>query len=223
MKPSNSVGRTIGLLLFVQLMGLILPFVLLLPITTAEFLENAAEVASQIRVAVLLLFANGALTIGIAIVAFPALCEYGYRMALLLLVVSVTWFTMQAVDNVHLLSMLSLSERYAEGGASNAELFGVLAASARSSRVWAHYTELLVVETWFFVFYGALFRFAVVPRPLAGFGMLMVVLHAAGLTVPMFIGYGSVPALAISLAFSHLAVGGWLVARGFEPATPSTR
>ena len=218
MRPAKSVGRIIGMLLFVQLVGLILPFILLLPMTTAGFLENAAGVAFQIRVAVLLLFANSALTIGIAIAAFPVLREYGYRMALWLLVVSVIWFSMQAVDNTHILSMLSLSQRYAEGGASNAELFGALAASARSSRVWAHYTELLVVETWFFVFYGVLFRLSLVPRPLAGFGLLMVIVHAAAITLPMFIGYSSVPPLGVSLGLSHLALGSWLVAKGFDEA-----
>lgn len=216
MRPARSVGRIIGMLLFVQLVGLILPFILLMPITTAGFLENAAGLAFQIRVAVLLLFANGALTIGIAIAAFPVLRESGYKMALWFLAFSVIWFSMQAVDNAHILSMLSLSQRYAEGGASNAELFGALGALARSSRRWAHYTELLVIETWFFVFYGLLFRLSLVPRPLAGFGLIMVIVHAAGITWPMFIGYSSVPPLGVSLALSHLALGSWLVAKGFD-------
>jgi hypothetical protein len=203
-------------LLFVQLVGLTLPFILLLPITTAGFLENAAGVASRIRVAVLLLFANGALTIGIAVAAFPVLREHGNRMALWLLAASIIWFSMQAVDNAHILSMLSLSQRYTEGGASNAELFGALGALARSSRVWAHYTELLVIEAWFFVLYGLLFRLSLVPRALAGFGLIMVVAHAAGITMPMFIGYSSVPPLGVSLGLSHLALGSWLVAKGFD-------
>jgi hypothetical protein len=62
-----------GVLLFVQLVGLTLPFILLLPITTPDFLTAAAPAAGQIRAAVLLLFANGGLTIGIAIAAFPFL------------------------------------------------------------------------------------------------------------------------------------------------------
>lgn len=217
MRPAKSVGRIIGMLLFVQLVGLTLPFILLMPITTTGFLENAAGLAFQIRVAVLLLFANGALAIGIAIAAFPVLRD-GYRMALWFLALSVIWFSMQAVDNAHILSMLSLSQRYAEGGASNAELFGALGALARSSRRWAHYTELLVIDTWFFVFYGLLFRLALVPRPLAGFGLIMVIVHAAGITLPMFIGYSSVPPLGFSLALSHLALGSWLVAKGFDEA-----
>jgi hypothetical protein len=219
MTPAKSVGRTIGMLLFVQLVGLTLPFILLMPMTTtAGSLENAAGLAFQIRVAVLLLFANGALTIGIAIAAFPVVREYGYRMALWFLALSVIWFSMQAVDNAHILSMLSLSQRYAEEGASNPELFGALGALVRSSRGWAHYTELLVIDTWFFVFYGLLFRFSLVPRPLAGFGLVMVIVHAAGITLPRFIGYSSVPPLGFSLALSHLALGSWLIAKGFDEA-----
>jgi uncharacterized protein DUF4386 len=216
MTPAKRVGRIIGMLLFVQLVGLILPFILLMPITTAGFLDIAAGLAFQIRVAVLLLFANGALTIGIAIAAFPVLREHGYGMALWLLVVSVIWFAMQAVDNAHILSMLSLSQRHAEAGASNVELLGALGELARSARRWAHYTELLVVDTWFCVFYGVLFRLSLVPRPLAGFGLLMVMVHAAAITLPGFLGYGSVPSLAPSLALSHVALGSWLVAKGLD-------
>jgi hypothetical protein len=84
MRSAKSTGRLVGVLLFVQLAGLILPFVLLLPIVTSDFLENAAGVAFQIRVAMFHLFANGAVTIAIAIVAFPVLREYSLRAALLL-------------------------------------------------------------------------------------------------------------------------------------------
>jgi hypothetical protein len=216
MRSAKSTGRIIGLLLFVQLVGLTLAFILLMPITTSAFLENAAGIAFQIRVAVFLLFANGALTVGIAIAAFPVLREYSYRMALWLLAFSIIWFSMQAVDNIHILSMLSLSQQYAQGGASKAELFGALATALRSTRRWAHYTELLVIDSWFFVFYGLLFRLSLVPRALAGFGVIMVIIHATGITLPVFLGYSIVPLMAYSLALSYLAMGTWLVVKGFE-------
>jgi Domain of unknown function (DUF4386) len=216
MSPAKRVGRLIGTLLLVQLVGLILPFVLVLPITTADFMEHAPAAAPQIRLAVLLLFANGVLTLYVAISAYPLLREYGHRLALWLFAMSVLWLSMQAVDNAHIMSMLSLSQRYAELGAASPELLGTLAQLARSSRRWMHYTELLAIEGWFLVFYAVLFRCGLVPRPLAAFGMLMVLLHAAGITLPMFIGYGSMPQLAVSLGLSHLALAGWLVVRGFH-------
>jgi len=215
MKSAKSIGRVIGVMLFVQLIVLTLGFILVMPITTPGFLENAAGIAFQIRVAVFLLFANGALTIGIAIAAFPVFREYSYRMALWCVVLSVIWFSMQAVDNVHILSMLSLSQQYAEGGASNAELFGVLGAAVRSTRRWAHYTELLIIDTWFFVFYSLLFRFALVPRLLAGLGLILIIVHTIGITLPVFAGYSIVPLMAYSMALSYLALGTWLVVKGF--------
>jgi hypothetical protein len=216
MRSAKSTGRIVGVLLFVQLVVLALPFILLLPITTPDFLENAAGISSQIRVAVLLLFASSALTIGIAIAGFPVFREYSHRMALWFVAWSVIWFSVQAVDNINILSMLSLSQQYAQGGASSAELFGALAASVRSTRVWSHYTELLVIDAWFFVFYGLLFRFSLVPRALAGFALIMVVVHAAAISLPMFLGYGRVMVLAYSLTLSYLAVGTWLVVKGFD-------
>ncbi|MEP6707171.1 MAG: DUF4386 domain-containing protein [Pyrinomonadaceae bacterium] len=221
MKPTKSVSRLIGVLLFVQLAGLSLPFILLMPAVATGFLENAAGMAFQIKVAVFLLFANGALTIGIAIAAFAVFREHSYSMALWFLAFSIIWFSMQAVDNAHLLSMLSLSRQYAAGGAANAELFQTIGTAARSTRVWVHYTELLVIDTWFLLFYSLLFRFVLVPRALAGFGLIAVVLHTAGITLPMFLGYSSVMPMGFSLALSHLAVGTWLLVKGFKERVPS--
>lgn len=215
MRSAKSIGRIIGTLLFVQLAILTPGFILLLPVTTSAFLENAAGVSFQIKVAVFLLFANGALTIGIAIAAFPVFRDYSYRMALWFLAVSIIWFSMQAVDNIHILSMLSLSQQYAEGGATNAELFGALATAVRSTRRWSHYTELLVIDAWFFVLYITLFRFALVPRVLAGFGLIMIIIHTSGITLPVLAGYSNVPLMAYSMALSYLALGTWLVVKGF--------
>src|SRR5882724_6808951 len=118
MKSAKSPGRLIGVLLFLQLAGLIVPFVLLHPLTTGpqDFLANAAGASFQIRVAVFLLFANCALTIGISIAAWPLFRQYSERMALWLVAASVIMFALQAVDNAHILSMMSLSQRYVEGG-----------------------------------------------------------------------------------------------------------
>src|SRR5437773_3732266 len=225
MKSARSTGRLVGVLSFVQLAGLTLPFILLMPITNAGFLENAAGISFQIKVAIFHLFANGLVTIGIAIAAFPILREHSYRAALWLVVISIIWFSMQAVDNAHILSMLSLSQQYNDGGGTNPELYNMLASVVRGTRKWVHYTELLIIDTWFFIFYYLLYRYRLVPRLLAAFGILAVILHAAGIPLPVFFDYQGILPLGFSLAVSHLAIGGWLIAKGFHeriaPETPS--
>lgn len=221
MRSAKSVGRIIGVLLLVQLAGLTVPFILLLPLTrgTSEFLANAAGISFQIKVAVFLLFANCALTIGISIAAFPVFRQYSHSMALLLVAVSVIMFSLQAVDNAHLLSMLSLSQQYAQAGGRD-ELFQTLAAVLGSTRRWAHYSELLVIDAWIFVFYSFLYRFALVPRALAAFGLITVMLHFTGIPLLLFLGYRSVTLMGATMGLSQIAVALWLMARGFKEQLP---
>ncbi len=224
MRSAKSMGRIIGILLLVQLAGLIVPFVLLHPLTTGPkgFLANAAGASFQIKVAVFLLFANCALTIGIAIAALPVFREYSEAMALWLVVLSVIMFLLQAVDNIHVLSMLSLSQQYAEAGGP-AELFQTFAAVVGSTRRWAHFTELLVIDCWIFLLYCVLYRFALVPRALAAFGLITVMLHFIGIPLPGFLGYSIVTLMGVPMAFSHIALAIWLMVKGFggEPTTAS--
>jgi hypothetical protein len=217
MRSAKSTGRIIGMLLFVQLAGLIVPFVLLHPLTTGtqNYLANAAGASFQIKVAVFLLFANCALTIGIAIAAFQVFRQYSETMALWLLATSVIMFLLLAVDNVHVLSMLSLSQQYAQAGGP-AELFQTLAAAVGSTRRWAHFTELLVIDCWIFLLYSVLCRFRLVPRALAVFGLITVMLHFTGIPLPGFLGYSIVTLMGVPMALSHITLAIWLLTRGFE-------
>src|SRR6266849_9680342 len=109
-------------------------------------------------------------------------------MALWLAAASVIMFAMQAVDNAHILSMLSLSQQYAQVGGPD-ELFQTLATVAGSTRRWVHFTELLVIDSWIFLLYSVLYRFALVPRALAALGLLTVMLHFTGIPLRGFLGY----------------------------------
>src|SRR5436309_3498859 len=189
MHSTRTRGRLVGALLFMQLAGLIVPFVLLqLPAMGPQnYLANAAAASFQIKVAVFLLFANCALTIGITIAAFRVFRQYNEALALWILAVSLLMFLLQAVDNVHILTMLSLSQQYAQAGGPT-ELFQTLAAVVGSTRRWVHFTELLVIDAWIFLLYISLYRFALVPRALAAFGLLTVVLHFTAIPLRGFLG-----------------------------------
>lgn len=203
--------RLVGLLVLVQLAGLIIPFVILMPGVTMDYLSIASGMSATIKTAVFLLFANAAVTLGISVAAFPLIREYSIRAAILFVVVSTVWFVMQAVDNAHILSMLSLSHRFAESGGANADLYNMLGAHVRSTRVWIHYTELFVIDAWFACFYGILLKYKFAPRLIGAFGLLAVALHLVAIPLPMFIGYPSTQPLGAILAVSHLLVAGWLV------------
>lgn len=216
MRSEKSVGRIIGVLLPIQLAGLMVPFILLLPMQQPPgFLENAAGHSFQIKIAVLLLFLNCALTIAISIVASPVFRKYSNALALCLLTASMIMFILQAIDNSYLLSMVSLSKEYTGTVAANQDVFHGLAFVLGATRRWVHYTELLAIDTWMFLFYGILLRFRLIPRALAAFGFLTVLLHTTGISLPLFLGYRSVTLMGATLAVSHVAVGLWLMVKGF--------
>jgi hypothetical protein len=217
MKRSKSVGRTVGVLLLIHLtMGLTVPFILLLPlIAPPGFLAIGAGIPNQVRAAVLLLFAGSAIAIGIACTAWPVFRQYSSAMPLWLLSLAVASFSLQAVDSAHLLSMLSLSQEYAKAGSDKADFFQGLAVVVGAARKWTHYSFLLVVGSWMVLFHTVLYRFRLVPRALAVFGLVGSLLQIAGVTLRALFGYPPETRLAMPLAPAYVALAVWLIVKGF--------
>lgn len=217
----HQAGRLVGFLLLALLpAGLIVPYVVLKPLTVdpAAFLTAAAAMEGAVRLNVFLLFLGGCLPVAISVATWPALRERGPALGLGLLALAASNFTLQMVENAHWLTLLSVSRAAVEAGASGAEAFRPLGVVIRLAWKWAHYAHIAVVVGWFFVFYLALLCARVMPRGLAALGMITCVLHTAGITLPTFAGV-TVPfamPFGMSLGLATLAAAGWLMARGFS-------
>jgi hypothetical protein len=221
----KSVGQAIGLLLLVQLVtGLILPYVLLLPVSTpaGAFLSSAAPMAGTVRLSVLMLFVGGAVSLGIATALWPAVRDRQHSLGLWLLALAVINFSLQLIENAHWLSLLSISQAYASAGPDDSSTFQALGLAAHASFRWAHYSHILIVVAWLFTLYLLLYRGAMVPRPIAAFGMGAASLHFIGITLPAFGGYRMpYPDLfGAPLGLAGLVLALWLMARGFADPEP---
>lgn len=217
MESPKTTGRIAGALLLVHLAaGLMLPYILLQPaLASPGFLENAATNAGRVRTAVLLLFLSGANAVAVALVALPVLRRHGERLVVLLVALGAVNLALHAVENGILLSMLSLSQRYADHAATDVALYQGLGAVVGTARRWAHFTHLIVVGGWIFTLFTVLWRSRLVPRPLAGLGLLAVALQVTGVSLRAILGLEVVMAMAVPLAPVYAAVGGWLVFKGF--------
>lgn len=213
--PRHS-GRKIGALLLAQMIvAPIMNFVLLEPVFSAPgFLEKAAVYSVQVSVAALLGLVLGALSLGIAIAAFPVVRPLNRTLALWLLALAVASFSLTAVESTTVMSLLSLSQAYAKADSADSELFQALRVVVASARNWAHYIGLIVAGSMVFVLYAVLCRFTLVPRALAAFGMAAALLQIAAVTMPLF-GHRIVFLMLLPLGLSHLALAAWLVAKGF--------
>ena len=221
MSDSKYVGRVVGAMLLLQLVGLMVGFILITdPLKTPDYLSTASADAARIKAGVVVLLANCALGIATSVTAWRVFREYSSQMGIWLMILSLLMFVMQAVDTVHIMSMLSLSERYIDSGGAQSDVYNALAASVRATRRSAHYLELISIDFWFGMFYAIVLRFTLVPRLVAGFSILTLVLHFVAVPAPGFLGYGINTSLGVPLAFGMLAMSVWLIWKGFRDASP---
>ena len=220
MTSARSVGRIIGILVLVHLAtGLIVPYVLLHPVTTsAGFLEAAAKLEYRVRINVLVLFLGGAIPVGIAVALWPIARRFGQALGLWLLILAAVNLSLQIVENGHWLSMLSLSQAYAESRPADAALFQALGLVVRAAWKWEHYAHIFTVVAWLFVFYAWLYRCALVPRVLAAAGLVTAMLQFGGITLPVFLDYRvPFPTLfGMPLGAANAILASWLLAKGFK-------
>ncbi len=97
MDSPNNTGRVIGILLLLHLIsGLTTPYIILRPVGAA-FDASAIVNGSLVRLAVMLLFLGGALTIAIAVAGWSIFREYSFPLAAWLLTLAIANFALQCV------------------------------------------------------------------------------------------------------------------------------
>src|SRR2546430_16398282 len=223
MRSLRSTGRITGVLLLLHLAtGLITPYVMLRPLAAPlTFNANDAAKSFQVRLSVMLLFVGGAITIAIAVTALPVFRQHASALAVWVIALAIANFSLQCVETAAWMSLFNLSQDFAKAGASaNVDTYNLIAAAVRSAWKWVHYTHLLIMVSWMFVLFVALWRSALVPRVLAVLGMVTTLMQITGITLPQFLNYRSPypTAMGLPLGFVYVALSVWLMVKGFAEA-----
>jgi hypothetical protein len=218
MSTARSVGRLIGVLFLVQ--GIIAPVVNFRWLATAltpgtGFLADAHAYSVQVYLAALLMLLTGAIWVAIALVALPVFRKFSDRTAFAFIAIAAVCFSGVVFESIAVRSMLALSREFANTATADAAVFQASAAIARSLRGSAHYTNILLSGVSFLVFYGALLRFALIPRVLSALGLLAAVVLMVGAATPLF-GQRTVMQLFMPVGLSQIAIVLWLIVKGFE-------
>lgn len=218
MRSPHNTGRVIGLLLLIHLIaGLTTPYIILRSLG-ATLDTNAVVNGFQVRLAVMLLFVGGALTIVIAITGWSTFREYSFPLATWLLALAIANFALQCVENVASMSLFTFTQEYAKANAGDASLFHVTGIALRLIWKWAHYTHLLIMVSWMFMLGVLLWLTAVVPRALAVLLPLGSLVQIIGITLPQFIPYPHPAPMLVGLPLGiiYLALAVWLIGKGFS-------
>jgi len=218
METTRDTGRRVGALLLLQaVFGALGNMVLLQPaIAPPGFLVNAAPHALGLRVAVLCMLAAAALSLAVAIAAWPVLRTGSRTLAMWLVALASAGLALNAVEGAALLSMLSLSEAHAAADPALAAQFEPLAALVRGARNAMHYLKLVVGVGAVLVLQAALARFALAPRLLAVAAVVATFVQLVAVTVPLFGPRIDFRLLAPACVL-YLLLAVWLLVRGFAP------
>jgi Domain of unknown function (DUF4386) len=216
MGTARRAGRIIGVLLIIQMVGGgMVNFTLEAPLFGAPgFLVNAASHSQQLGLAVLLGLVAEALWVGIAITAFPIFGRRSQTMALWFIALAVVILAVAVVENAAVMSMVSLSEAYTKASVAEREQIQIFKIVVASARNWSHYIARIFDGAAIFVFYVVLYRFGLVPRALAGFGLIAVTLMVTAVAMPLF-GHDVVFPMLAPLGLSQLILAVWLITKGF--------
>jgi hypothetical protein len=220
---AKGLGRVIGLLFLVQVLLAVPVYTevgMMRSVIGPDFLANAAGSATQIRVAVLLTFVLGALTLAAGLTAWPILRRLSERMALLFLSLCIVGLATQAIEAAATRDMVTMSLLYAKPDAPK-EIFEPLGVLARSTWSSTHFVNLALGHVKAFTFYLIVFRFGLIPRVLGGVGMAATALSITAATMPL-VGYPFSYALVGPAGLMQLILSLWLIAKGFaERPDPS--
>lgn len=226
MDDLKSASRWLAALLLAQMVvAPIANFRLLEPALqgVGGFLANAAPHSTAVGVAALLSIGLALLLAAIAVLLWPVIRPFSERMALTLAVLAAAAVALAGAENAALLSMLTLSQDYFEAGTPDGALYEGLRSVVRSHRNWSHLVQLLSAGGVILAMYAAFYRFRLVPRWLAGFGILAALSQMVAVTKPMFGGWVVFTLLA-PLGAAQLLLAGWLLWKpGFGREAPAAR
>ena len=217
METAVRAGRIVGVLILLQMVGGgLVNSVLLAPLLgTPGFLVNAAPHARQLGAAAVIGLVTESLWLGIAITAFPILRPRACALALWLVALAGVVLALAVVENAAVMSMVSVSEAYAKASAVQREQLETVRVVVASARNWAHFLARIADGATIFVLYVALYRLALVPRLLAAFGMIAVLLMLTSVGRPLF-GLEVVFPMLAPLGLIQLILALWLLAKGFR-------
>ncbi len=217
MESTVRAGRPIGVLIILQMVcSPIVNFGLEAPLFgTPGFLLAAANHSRDLGLAVVLGLMTEASWVGIAITVFPVCKQRSPATALWLIVLAGVVLAMAVVESAAVMSMLSLSEAYAKASATERAQLETLRVVVASARNWPHFLARIFDGLTALVFYGVLYRCALVPRVLAGFGLITALLMVAGLGVTLF-GHEVIFPMLAPLGLSQLMLALWLLVKGFR-------
>lgn len=215
MMSAKRVGQAVGWIILLQMViAPIVYFHMMTPLRTADGLASVAPFVPQLRLAGVLLLLPGLLSLAAAVAALPLFRLRSERMAFAYLALCAVNVATLAAETVAMRSLLEIALEYTKVATSR-ELLELLGPMVRGAWLNAHYTNLVLAHLALVFFSVLLFRFALVPRLLAGLSIGAAVVSTGTAMMPL-LGYPFAFRGIAPIALVEVAMIAWLIIRGFD-------
>lgn len=218
MISAKRLGQAVGGIILLQMViAPIVYFRMMTPLRASGDLLDIVPFVPQLRLAGVLLLLPGLLSLAAAVAALPFLRLRSERMAFAYLALCTVNVATLAAETVAMRSVLAFTLEYAKVGTPT-EMLEILGPLVRDAWLNAHYTNLVLAHFTLLFFSTLLFRFALVPRLLAGLSIGAGVVSTSTAAMPL-LGYPFTFLGIAPMALVELAMIAWLIARGFADQT----
>jgi len=222
MTTSNKkkLGRTVGLLFLIIIVvgasSLNLRGLSTSMFESATFYNDISTNAFQMRLSIFLDILAAILSVGIAVLLYPIMKDHNNRLALWYLGLYITYLGVIFVSDIDRLSLISLSEDLtASSDPGNWNKLGLV---LMKSYIQGHFLSLIIYSAASMLLYYLLFVTKMIPRLLAGWGILAVAIVHMATWVQVF---------GVSVSFNFYLQNGvfmivftvWLLVKGFSDSS----
>ena len=225
MNATRKIAVTAGVVFIIATVAVLLAGMVVPDLTGADYLTRLSANTNQVAAGALLFLIAYFASAGIAVVMYPVMKKWNGGLAL----GSVIFRTIEAVfymvGLVCLLSLLTISQRFTATGAfdrTSLQAIGELLLSLRQQAILAAVFAFCLGA---FMYYTLFFQSRLIPRWLAGFGIVAILLMLAACMLALFSGnlVSSYIPLAFPIFLQEMVLAVWLIVKGFNPTVSAAR
>jgi hypothetical protein len=222
MKDYQKTARMVGLFyIAATVAGIIGISLTQSTLDASDYLAQISSHENQVRAGVLFELIMAVAVVGIAVSVYPVLKRYNASVAVGYVGARLVEGVLLMLSTLSLLTLLTLSQEFADAGMPDASYFHTAGELLLSVREWGGHVimDVAVFPLGALIFYALLYRTKLVPRWLSGVGLIGAALYWAASLLVLFdlVEPLSSPHIALQapLGLQEMVLAIWLIVKGF--------
>ena len=216
MYSNKKTARIVGVFYITATVASILSISFWESLTTPDYLTNVSANENQVLIVMLIEFIWALAVVGIPVMLFPILKMHNEASALGFFSLRFIEAISVIVGSIILLTLLTISQEFAEAGVPDASNYQTVGTSLLAARDWAFMLGSgLAFSLSALLLNYVLYQTKLIPRWLSGWGLVGAILAFATYLLQFF-GIDLTDVLFLPIAVQEMVFAVWLIVKGFN-------